>query len=48
MAVLYRPVNFTSKERYTIAPYEPSDEISELMKEMPLSVVMSCTLFFTI
>ena len=46
MAVLYRPVNFRSKERYTIAPYEPSDEISELMKEMPLSVVMSCTLFF--
>jgi hypothetical protein len=46
MAVLYRPVNFKSKERYTIAPYEPSDEINELMKEMPLSVVMSCTLFF--
>jgi hypothetical protein len=36
MAVLYRPVNFRSKERYTVAPYEPSDEVSELMREMPL------------
>ena len=46
MAVLYRPVNFKSKERYSIAPYDPSDEISELMKEMPLSVAMSAMVFF--
>ena len=46
MAVLYRPVNFRSKERYTIAPYEPSDEVSELMKEMPLSVAMGSMVFF--
>jgi len=46
MAVLYRPVNFRKGERYTIAPYDPNDEINELMKEMPLSAVMSCTLFF--
>lgn len=46
MAVLYRPVNFKSKERYTIAPYEPSDEVSELMKEMPLDVAMSSMVFF--
>ena len=46
MAVLYRPVNFRSKERYTIAPYEPSDEVSELMREMPLDVVMSSMVFF--
>ena len=46
MAVLYRPVNFRSKERYTVAPYEPSDEVSELMKEMPLDVAMSSMVFF--
>ena len=46
MAVLYRPVNFRSKEKYSIAPYDPSDEVSELMKEMPLSVAMSAMVFF--
>lgn len=46
MAVLYRPVNFKKGDKYTIAPYSPSDEINELMKEMPLSVVMGCTVFF--
>ena len=46
MAVLYRPVNFKSKERYSIAPYDPSDEVSELMKEMPLSVAISAMVFF--
>lgn len=46
MAALYRPVNFTSKDKYTIAPYDPSEEISELMREMPLDVVMSAMVFF--
>jgi len=46
MAVLYRPINFRKKERYTIADYSPSDEISHLMKEMPLNVVMGCMVFF--
>ena len=46
MAVLYRPVTFRKKERYTIADYSPSDEISHLMKEMPLNVVMGCMVFF--
>lgn len=46
MAVLYRPVNFKSKDKYTIAPYTPNDEIKEWMKQMPLSVVMSSTVFF--
>ena len=46
MAVLYRPVNFSKGERYDIAPYSPSEEVSELMKEMPLSVVMGCLVFF--
>jgi len=46
MAVLYRPVNFKSKDKYTIAPYAPNDEIKEWMKQMPLSVVMSSMVFF--
>ena len=46
MAVLYRPVNFKSKDKYTIAPYKPSEEIQNLMKEMPLSVVMGSMVFF--
>jgi hypothetical protein len=46
MSVLYRPINFKSKDKYTIAPYKPNDEIKEWMKEMPLSVVMSCLVFF--
>lgn len=46
MAVLYRPVNFKSKERYTIAPYKPNDELREWMREMPLSVVMGVMVFF--
>lgn len=45
MAVLYRPVNFKSKERYTIAPYKPNDELREWMREMPLSVVMGVMVF---
>ena len=46
MAVLYRPINFKSGDKYTIAPYQPSDEVSELMREMPLSVVMGSMVFF--
>ena len=46
MAALYRPVNFSSKDKYTIAPYEPSEQVSELMREMPLDVVMSAMVFF--
>ena len=48
MAVLYRPVNFKSKDKYGISPYKVNEEIQELMKEMPLDVVMSSMLFFTI
>jgi len=46
MAVLFRPVNFSQKDKYTIAPYSPSEEIKQLMKEMPLSVVMGAVVFF--
>lgn len=46
MAVLYRPVNFKSKDKYTISPYAPSEDLQEVMKNMPLSVVMSSMVFF--
>lgn len=46
MAALYRPVNFTNKDKYTVAPYEASEEVSNLMKEMPLDVAMSAMVFF--
>jgi len=46
MSVLYRPVNAKIKDKYTIAPYKPNDDIQEWMKQMPLSVVMSCLVFF--
>lgn len=46
MAVLFRPVNFKSRDRYTIAPYKPNDDLMEWMKEMPLSIVMGAMVFF--
>jgi len=46
MGVLYRPVNFKSKDKYTIAPYKPNEDIQQWMKEMPLSAVMSSMVFF--
>jgi hypothetical protein len=46
MAVLYRPVNFNLKDKYTIAPYSPTDELQNIMKNMPLDVVMSSMVFF--
>jgi len=46
MAVLYRPVNFKLKDKYTIAPYSPTDELQNIMKNMPLDVVMSSMVFF--
>jgi hypothetical protein len=46
MAVLYRPVNFKSKDKYTIAPYKPSEQLQDAMKDIPLSVVMGSMVFF--
>lgn len=46
MAVLYRPVNFRKNESYTIAPYTPKEDFQEMMKDMPLSVVMGAMVFF--
>ena len=46
MAVLYRPVNFKLKDKYTIAPYEAKEDIQDVMKEMPMNAVISSMVFF--
>ena len=46
MAILYRVVNFEKGEKYSIVPYDTNEDLQELMKLMPLSVVMSCMVFF--
>ena len=45
MAVLYRPVKQQFKGSYEIEDYK-SDTYWDLMKQMPLSLVMGCMLFF--
>lgn len=46
MAVFYRPVNFKLGDKYGIADYEAKEDIQEIMKEMPMNVVMSSMVFF--
>ena len=46
MAILYRPIAVEKKDKYGIIPYEPDDDRQDMMKDMPLSVVMGCTVFF--
>ena len=45
MAVLYRPVMQNYKGSYEIEKYK-GDTYWELMKQMPLNLVMGCMLFF--
>ena len=46
MAVLYRPVQQTVGDRYRIEKYEGTGERAEIMKHMPLDVVLSAIVFF--
>jgi len=46
MSVMYRPVNFKLGDKYDIAPYESNEEIKEIMKDMPMDVVISSMVFF--
>ena len=45
MAVLYRPIKDTYKEKYIIEDYKGSEE-AEKYKQMPLDIVMGSILFF--
>tara|TARA_R100000742_G_C4278574_1_gene101599 strand:+ start:512 stop:1222 length:711 start_codon:yes stop_codon:yes gene_type:complete len=46
MSVMYRPVNFKLGDKYGIAPYEAKEEIQQIMKNMPMDVVLSSMVFF--
>jgi len=45
MAVLYRPITHNKEERYDIEEYQ-GDKNSELMKKLPLDVVLGSMVFF--
>jgi hypothetical protein len=46
MAVMYRPIIKTRKDKYDILPYEPNVDFQELMKFAPLDVVIASSVFF--
>jgi hypothetical protein len=46
MAVMYRPITKSSKDKYEIAPYTASEEFHELMKYMPMEIAISARVFF--
>lgn len=46
MAVMYRPIINTRKDKYEIAPYTASEEYHELMKYMPMEIAISSRVFF--
>jgi len=46
MAILYRPIAVEKKSKYGIIPYDPDEDRQEMMKDMPMSVVMGSTVFF--
>lgn len=46
MAVLYRPIVNEVGDYYDIEEYDGTDKYADLMKQMPLDVVMSALVFF--
>lgn len=46
MAVLYRPIKESKKDKYLIHDYNGSDEFSEVMKFAPLEVYLGVKVFF--
>jgi len=46
MAVMYRPIKEKHKDKYTIADYEPNEDMQDLMKFAPLDVAISSSVFF--
>ena len=47
MAVLFRPIKSKVKDLYTIEEYESSEKYSEVLKYMPLDIVLGCLVFFS-
>ena len=46
MAVLFRPIKQKQTHKYLIEDYEGSHKYSEVMKDMPLDVVLGSMVFF--
>ena len=46
MAVLYRPVTNTYKDKYDVRDYDGTEEFAEVMRFMPLNVAMGSIVFF--
>jgi hypothetical protein len=46
MAILYRPIVKEFKNTYEIAPYSGTTDYAEVMKSMPLDVVLGANVFF--
>lgn len=46
MAVLYRPIKESVKDKYTIEEYNGSITYSDVMRHAPLDVVLGATVFF--
>jgi hypothetical protein len=46
MAVMYRPIKETFKDKYSIVDYEINEDMQDLMKYAPLDVAISSSLFF--
>ena len=46
MSVLFRPVKQKQRDKYIIEDYEGSHKYSEVMKDMPLDIVMGAMVFF--
>lgn len=46
MAVMFRPITITHKDKYDISEYNGSKEFGDLMKFMPLGVALGALVFF--
>ena len=46
MAVMYRPITNAIGQKYLIQDYEPNEEMQNLMRNAPLDVAISASVFF--
>ena len=45
MAVMYRPIDKTYDDKYSIVDYEPNEDMQDLMKFAPLDVAIAASFF---
>jgi len=46
MSILYRKINFSRGERYSIEEYNPDEFKEELFKDCPMDIALNCLGFF--